>query len=234
MSTQWDRVWDGRDIGVTPARRMIFKIFDTIPLSSGAKVLDVGCGSGTLATYWEKRGCDITGLDFSDRALELTSKKSIKVIKGVATWLPFHKDTFDLVYSDGLLEHFIDPKPILREIFRVSKGYVISILPRNTLYNFIHNIVFRVPKEYKRSDIEWLWLHQELNWQVKYKVLIFGLLVVVCQPPMAKASGLAPALIPSGEGETIGKLTFALSLIFREAVRSALETNPQTLQENRD
>lgn len=36
------------------------------------------------------------------------------------------------------------------------------------------------------------------------------------------------------KGETIGKLAIALPLMFREAVKSALEANPQTLQENRD
>jgi len=39
---------------------------------------------------------------------------------------------------------------------------------------------------------------------------------------------------PTDRSETIGSLTGAMSLIFREALRSALETNPQTLQENRD
>jgi len=47
----------------------------------------------------------------------------------VTKWLPFKNGTFDLVYSDGLLEHFIKPKPILQEIFRVSKRYVLTLVP---------------------------------------------------------------------------------------------------------
>lgn len=179
---RWDNFWKTGDVGVTPTRRKMFKIFKTIPLSKKARILDVGCGSGTFAHFWKECGYDVIGLDISDRSLEITRRKGVAVVKGDAKRLPFSDGTFDLVYSDGLLEHFVEPKPILEEIFRVSRKYIITMVPRNTIYNFIHNIILRPPKEYKKKDLEWVKLHEELTPRsIEFKRIMFGVLLILCE-----------------------------------------------------
>ena len=181
---KWNKFWKHAYIGVTPTRKNIFKRFKEIKLPEDAKILDVGCGSGTLAHFWKENGYDVTGLDMSDRSLEITSRKGVHCVKGdVTKRLPFNDNTFDLVYSDGLLEHFIDPKPILEEIFRVSKKKILTMVPRITLYNLIiHDIIFRPPKEYKKKDHEWVELHRELDPRsIEFEKVRFGILMILCE-----------------------------------------------------
>ena len=186
---EWNKFWSRRDLGVTPTRKNLFKKFAKIKLPENAKILDVGCGSGTLAKFWRERGYNITGLDFSDKSLKITRSKGIYCVKGDAKRLPFKDNTFDLVYSDGLLEHFIDPKPILAECFRVSRKYVLTIVPRNTLYNWIHNLIIKPPKEYKKKDSEWVEFHRRFNpSSLNFEKVRFGVLFILCEKENEKHS----------------------------------------------
>jgi ubiquinone/menaquinone biosynthesis C-methylase UbiE len=180
---KWNKFWKHAYLGVTPTRKNLFKRFEEIKLSESAKILDVGCGSGTLANFWKEQGYDVTGLDMSDRSLEITSRKGVHYVKGdVTKSLPFEDNTFELVYSDGLLEHFIYPKPVLEEIFRVSKKYVLTMVPRICLYVWLINIIFRPPKEYKKKEDEWVELHRELNPRsVEFEEVRFGILMILCE-----------------------------------------------------
>jgi len=180
---KWDKFWKQGDVGVTPTRKNLFKRFKKIELPENAKILDVGCGSGTLARFWKEQGYDVTGVDISDESLEKTRQKGVHCIKGdVTKRLPFEDDTFDLVYSDGLLEHFTDSTPVLKEIFRVSKGYILTLVPRNTLYKLIHSIVFRPPKEYKKKDQEWVRFHEKFKPRsIEFEKISFGILFILCQ-----------------------------------------------------
>lgn len=183
---EWDRYWRRVAVtptGVTPTRKNYFKRFKKIKLPKNAKILDVGCGSGTLAKFWKEQGYDVIGLDNNKKSLEITRGKGVYCVKGdVKKGIPFDDNTFDLVYSDGLLEHFIDPQCILVEIFRVSKRNVLTMVPRNTLYNLIHNIITRPPKEYKKTDLEWVELHEKFNPKsVEFEKVRFGIFLVLCE-----------------------------------------------------
>lgn len=180
---KWNKFWKRGDVGVTPTRRNLFKRFKKIKLPDSAKILDVGCGSGTLANFWKEQGYDITGLDISDKSLEITRSKGVYCVKGdVTKRLPFEDNMFDLVYSDGLLEHFADPKPVLDELFRVSRRYVLTLVPRISLYNWVHNIILKPPEEYKKVDSEWLELHKQFDLKsFKFERMRFGILLILCE-----------------------------------------------------
>lgn len=180
---KWDKFWRHGGVGVTPTRKKLFKRFKEIELPEKAKILDVGCGSGTLAHFWKEQGYDVTGLDISDKSLEITRSKGVYCVKGdVTKRLPFEDNTFDLVYSDVLLEHFGNPKPVLAEIFRVSGRYVLTMVPRNTLYNLIANIISRPPREYKKREHEWVELHKEFYpYSLKFDNVGPGTLMILCE-----------------------------------------------------
>ena len=179
---RWDKFWKYGNVGVTPTRKNLFKRFKEIKLPQNAKILDVGCGSGTLAKFWKEQGYDVTGLDISDGSLGITSRKGVRCVKGdITKGLPFDDNTFDLVYSDGLFEHFVDPEPVLGEIFRVTKRYVLTMVPRISLYNWVHNIILRPPKEYKREDSEWVNLHKKFTFKsIEFEQVRFGILLILC------------------------------------------------------
>jgi SAM-dependent methyltransferase len=85
---------------------------------SGAKLLDVGCGSAWLADHFP----DYTGLDASPEAVAAAAARGRAVVHAdVDERLPFPDETFDGVVLKDLLEHVGDPVAVVREARRVLR-----------------------------------------------------------------------------------------------------------------
>lgn len=108
------------------------KVLNLGRVTSGESVLDVGCGTGTLAIAAKKRvgvGCSVDGLDPSmemlARAEEKARKAGVDVVfkRGVAEALPFADAQFDVVLSSVMLHHLPQKarKQCVTEIRRVLK-----------------------------------------------------------------------------------------------------------------
>jgi SAM-dependent methyltransferase len=78
--------------------------------------------------YLAARGCDVTMLDLAPQSFAQAEanfrREALPVPKFVAadardTGLP--TDSYDCIYSIGLLEHFDDPRPLLRETMRLLR-----------------------------------------------------------------------------------------------------------------
>lgn len=92
-------------------------------VTEGAKVLDVGCGSGTL-NLLKSKNVYLVGSDLSEKALEMALSAGYdKVIPGDSSDLPFPDKTFDHVVSSDVLGHIEnDVKDLyLKEWVRVLK-----------------------------------------------------------------------------------------------------------------
>ncbi|MBE0448990.1 MAG: class I SAM-dependent methyltransferase [Actinobacteria bacterium] len=93
----------------------------------GEKVLEVGVGSGTDHLQWARAGAECYGVDLTDAAIETTRahlsiygfKSNLQRID--AEELPFDDESFDIVYSWGVIHHTENPERIIREIKRVLK-----------------------------------------------------------------------------------------------------------------
>jgi len=82
------------------------------------KVLIIGCGDGSEAyKMYEMTGWNIFGID----AVEPKRFKEVNLIKSEAENLPFEDNTFDIVYSNHVLEYIIGYKKVLDQIIRVIK-----------------------------------------------------------------------------------------------------------------
>lgn len=113
-----------------------------------AKALEVGSGRGSMSMYFADAGFDCTLLDTSTQALitakELFSKNSLvgNPHVGDALALPLRDDTFEVVFSIGLLEHFEQIEVPLAEQVRVLKPggwllvYVVPENPNNVQSDF--------------------------------------------------------------------------------------------------
>lgn len=90
-----------------------------------AKVLDVGCGGGYLTNFLAKKGHFASGIDLSEKSLEIGRKqdetKSVEYIRASAYELPFKDGTFDAVCAMDLLEHVEKPAIVITEAARVLK-----------------------------------------------------------------------------------------------------------------
>jgi len=92
------------------------------------RTLEVGAGSGRLSRLLVLRGYLTYCLDYSIEALTYArthykrgEAQGIYVL-GRAEHLPFDDNSFDVVFSTGLLEHFENPMPIILEMVRVLKN----------------------------------------------------------------------------------------------------------------
>lgn len=95
-----------------------------IPLSKrGSKVLEVGCGRGDVLMALAEQGRICTGIEVSRDMLQLCNKLRVKIVYGVADHLDFPADSFDVVFSQEVLEH-LHPEDVPRhfaEAFRVLR-----------------------------------------------------------------------------------------------------------------
>ncbi|GIE96722.1 class I SAM-dependent methyltransferase [Paractinoplanes rishiriensis] len=99
-------------------------------LSSGATVLDIGCGPGTitadLATIVTP--ARVTAVEITDAALDLARAEidrrgltNVTFAVGDVHALDFPDDTFDVVHAHQVLQHVTDPVAALREMRRVTR-----------------------------------------------------------------------------------------------------------------
>lgn len=91
----------------------------------GKKLLEVGVGAGTDHLQWARAGLDCHGVDLTDEAIETTRSRlaiyglSSNLQRIDAETLPFEDNTFDVVYSWGVIHHSERPDRIIAEIHRV-------------------------------------------------------------------------------------------------------------------
>ena len=116
------------------SRRMFLETFGKI---KGKKILDIGCGSGRNMKWLESVGATVTGVDLSPELVKATRKLGLDVVEGDATKLPFKDNTFDVVYSLGVVEHFEETEKAVKEHVRVcKKGGTIAVVVPNKLSPF--------------------------------------------------------------------------------------------------
>ena len=105
--------------------------------STNTRILDYGCGAGTVVKNLRERnilafGCDVfyEGGDYSkDVDTEFFNNGTIK--KMLDNKIPFENDSFDFVLNNQVMEHVENLDEVLAEINRVLKpgGKVLSLFP---------------------------------------------------------------------------------------------------------
>jgi ubiquinone/menaquinone biosynthesis C-methylase UbiE len=89
----------------------------------GKNILDVGAGTGRLATAMAKAGALVCALDASANMLKVLKQKNprLQTVIGDAEALPFADNTFDWVVAAFLIVHLKDPSKFFDEAYRVLK-----------------------------------------------------------------------------------------------------------------
>ena len=110
---------------------------------AGKTLLEVGCGLGTDLLEFAKGGAIVTGVDLTPQSIELVKKRfalaDIPVDARVsdAEHLPFGDNSFDVVYSFGVLHHTPNTQQAIDEVYRVLKPggkIVIMLYHKNSLH----------------------------------------------------------------------------------------------------
>jgi ubiquinone/menaquinone biosynthesis C-methylase UbiE len=105
---------------------------------AGRDLLEVGCGMGTDLLQFARGGARVTGLDYTPRSIEITRRRFEvygmpgRFVLGDAENLAFPDESFDVVYSNGVLHHTPDTQRAIDEVYRVLRpGGVAKVM----LYN---------------------------------------------------------------------------------------------------
>lgn len=99
----------------------LFRFLNT--LTNGSRLLDVGCGCGYYLNLIQRQGFNCSGIDLSKNMIqELKSNyPDLNVQMADARNIPFENNSFDAVISIETLRYFSERRPILKEIYRVTK-----------------------------------------------------------------------------------------------------------------
>jgi len=103
-------------------------ISDLLPNNS--KVLDVGCGDGTLMKFLSKeKNIDVRGLELNEKNVETCISKGLSVIEGNAEneLGQFPDKSFDYVILSQTLQAFYSPVTVLEHLLRIGKASIISV-----------------------------------------------------------------------------------------------------------
>ncbi|RSD35147.1 MAG: methyltransferase type 11 [Methanohalophilus sp.] len=141
----WDKIYSKRINGLWYPREGVVKFvarfikrrvgIDRYDMKSEAnKVLDLGCGNGRHVVFFAEQGFEVSGIDISSEAIEIAKawikKKNLMAdLKTAdAEKIPYEDNSFDIVISDGVIDHVSFDKAmlIMNEVKRVlkPKGYV--------------------------------------------------------------------------------------------------------------
>jgi SAM-dependent methyltransferase len=96
----------------------------------GARILDVGCGTGATTLGLCRSGA-VLGLDVGRPALEIARGRGLDVVQGSAARLPARPGAFDLVLALDVLEHLEDDVGAAREMREALRpgGLLVATVP---------------------------------------------------------------------------------------------------------
>jgi len=135
----WDRFWEEHeaiDDVYSNEDRLLAELRKLAP--RGKLVMEVGAGSGRDSLELAREGARVIVLDYSRPSLATVKRLSerlgveVMFVCGDGLNLPFRDDTLDVVFHQGLLEHFRDPMPLLVENTRVLApgGHLLVDVPQ--------------------------------------------------------------------------------------------------------
>ncbi len=121
---------------INSSEKLTKKIFAEIKLPKDAKILDLGCGTGRTIINFKSWGYDNTiGIDNSPASIQICSNRGLRPRKDVflmdGTQTAFQDKAFDLIFEEGVLEHFEDFSPFIKEMSRLSNRYILLLQPNH-------------------------------------------------------------------------------------------------------
>lgn len=135
----WERYWNEREEidEVYSNEDRIRRALEGLSLE-GRWVMEVGAGSGRDSLDLARRGARVVVLDYVRSSFRVIRRQAAALgvvahpVCADATRMPFREGTFDLVFHQGLMEHFRDPAPLLEENARVlrSGGHLLVDVPQ--------------------------------------------------------------------------------------------------------
>ena len=214
----WESYWKGhrQDIDDTYSTggRLVREVLADGPVE-GRWVMEIGAGSGRDLLELARRGAHGIVLDYSPEALHLVKDQAktqgihVLFVQADATRMPFRDGAIDISFHQGLLEHFRDPRPLLRENARITRpgGRVLVDVPQTWhLYTVMKNALILANRwfagwetQFTRSQLERLVSESGLEVVRSYgDWMVPGLWYRVVREVLKRGTGARLPLHPSG------------------------------------
>ena len=147
-------------------RRKIFgAVLRALGLPSGARLLDLGCGTGVNLDFLGGYG-EAIGLDWDAAAARHARKRTpAPVLRGDVTALPFPNDSVDLVTALDLIEHIEDDSACAAELVRVCRpgGFVLATVPASPWMWGRQDVISQHKRRYRAREFRRLLAEQGLE-----------------------------------------------------------------------
>jgi ubiquinone/menaquinone biosynthesis C-methylase UbiE len=137
-------------------RKLVCELIDRLAMPAGARLLDVGCGTGANLKAFNKE-FERVGIDASDAALEFCHQRGLKsLVRAKIEQSGLEKDDFDVVTALDVLEHVDDDMQALRELRRVSKpgGFILITVPAFGFLWSEHDEALHHRRRYTTAELE--------------------------------------------------------------------------------
>jgi len=167
---EWQSIWvrHGRMTKIVDMGRSIYNWFFRRYLqkfiSKDTRFLEVGCGTATLTLSLAGEIKELVGVDIAESAIELSNKHN--VIMGVKNSkfelsdclnLPY-QDEFDVVWSQGLMEHFERPEEVAIQHYKAVKPGGIALI--SVPYKYSYHALWYILTRPKFLRPLWPWTKQ--------------------------------------------------------------------------
>ncbi|MDP2642163.1 MAG: class I SAM-dependent methyltransferase [bacterium] len=162
-------------------------------ISKDTRLVEVGCGTATLTLSLAGEIKELVGVDITESAIELSRKhaKDLGVTNsrfelGDCLNLPY-QDEFDVVWSQGLMEHFEHPEVVAAEHYKATKpgGTTLISVPYKYSYHTLWYVLTR-PK-----FLRFLWPWTDILYMDKKRLTAIGKALT----PKARVYFLQPFLL---------------------------------------
>ena len=159
-------------------------VVDLLAPEEDEKILDLGCGEGTLALEIAKSGAEVVGVDLSEEMAEIAREKGVDAFVASVTDLPFCEE-FDAVFSNAVLHWVKESRTAVKNIAgSLKKGgrFVAEFGGEGNVAHIVEAMqeVFTMHPEYGTFEAMWYFpgdkaytkLLEEEGFRVEYAELI--------------------------------------------------------------
>jgi ubiquinone/menaquinone biosynthesis C-methylase UbiE len=235
----WETFWDNKsDLKEVYANspRIRANLLPLVDLKR-KRILEVGAGTGRDSLFMAEDGAELVMLDYSMNSLRLIKQAAgdaarVSILGGNAFSLPFNDGTFDVVFHQGLLEHFKKPdaERLLRENIRVLKPgglLVVDVPQRWHVYTIVKHILIMLnawfagwEREFSVRELKTLLLSLGMTYRTAYGEWMY---------PSFFYRTLREALMRFGVKLPLYPKLSAITASLRGKIRSAFDGTPVKL-----
>jgi SAM-dependent methyltransferase len=148
------------------AKRYLDLLHSYVKKPLAGELLEIGCGQGDFLLKAFEHGLNVTGIEFSEYAVQIAAKKlgsKAEIIHGEITQLLNKDKRFDFIVFADVLEHVRNPREFLKQTHSLLKeeGIIVAIVP--SIDSFSARVMTKKWVEFKIEHL-WYFSKKTLGW----------------------------------------------------------------------